>query len=184
MLTHWSRLSIDASGLTIPSWATIPVDGGMWRPNIASLAATPPTVTPTVGACWPCSLHALALTCTFPQLSRPLRLHPSLLPTPTRFTVRPTTVARASLPVCPWRPLPDPYPDRRTLNYRRRSRRSTHYRPICCTFHFLHPTEQTPRGNRGAFAVFSPVKQKSANRCLFSSSLTTCPNEASPLALS
>lgn len=40
-------LSIDASDLTIPSWATIPVDGGMWRPNIASLAASPPTVTPT-----------------------------------------------------------------------------------------------------------------------------------------
>ncbi|CEL55411.1 hypothetical protein RSOLAG1IB_01422 [Rhizoctonia solani AG-1 IB] len=41
-------LSIDTAGLTIPEWAKIPVDGGMWRPNIASLAATPPTVTPTL----------------------------------------------------------------------------------------------------------------------------------------
>ncbi|KAJ1307521.1 hypothetical protein OPQ81_001619 [Rhizoctonia solani] len=43
-------LSIDSSGLTIPEWAKIPVDGGMWRPNIASLAATPPTVTPTLAS--------------------------------------------------------------------------------------------------------------------------------------
>ncbi|CAE6425423.1 unnamed protein product [Rhizoctonia solani] len=43
-------LSIDTSGLTIPEWAKIPVDGGMWRPNIASLAATPPTVTPTLAS--------------------------------------------------------------------------------------------------------------------------------------
>lgn len=43
-------LSIDTTGITIPSWATIPVDGGLWRPNIASLAATPPTVTPTSGS--------------------------------------------------------------------------------------------------------------------------------------
>ncbi|KAG8714093.1 hypothetical protein FRC11_009871 [Ceratobasidium sp. 423] len=43
-------LSIDTSGLTIAEWAKIPVDGGMWRPNIASLAATPPTVTPTLAS--------------------------------------------------------------------------------------------------------------------------------------
>ncbi|QRV75045.1 hypothetical protein RhiJN_03060 [Ceratobasidium sp. AG-Ba] len=43
-------LSIDSSDLTIPSWATIPVDGGLWRPNIASLAASPPTVSPTSGS--------------------------------------------------------------------------------------------------------------------------------------
>ncbi|CAE6415672.1 unnamed protein product [Rhizoctonia solani] len=43
-------LSIDTAGLTIPEWAKIPVDGGMWRPNIASLAATPPTVTPTLAS--------------------------------------------------------------------------------------------------------------------------------------
>ncbi|CAE6455037.1 unnamed protein product [Rhizoctonia solani] len=46
-------LSIDTAGLTIPEWAKIPVDGGMWRPNIASLAATPPTVTPTLATFTP-----------------------------------------------------------------------------------------------------------------------------------
>ncbi|KAF8606637.1 hypothetical protein BDV93DRAFT_520915 [Ceratobasidium sp. AG-I] len=43
-------LSVDATGITIPSWATIPVDGGLWRPNIASLAASPSTVTATAGS--------------------------------------------------------------------------------------------------------------------------------------